>query len=244
MLYPLILVMIMWLVYLFNLKYGWNLEVYGLKPHSSEGFIGIFSMPFLHENLEHIFSNTVPILVAGGFMFYYFKEWTWAAMAAIWIGTGVFLWFVGKEGTIHIGASGLVYGFVFFLLFSGFLRNNRELSAVALLMVFLYGGIMWGLFPDYIRLTGQNISWEGHMGGAIMGILMAVLLLKKGPANTVEQIEEDEDDPFEYPYWLEGNEIPEENNEKENGSLPDEPVQIKYRYIPKNGNPWEKDDPY
>lgn len=243
LLYPLLIVLGMWVLFLFNIAYGWNLETLGLKPHYVDGWWGLLFMPLLHENAEHIFSNTIPVFVAGGFIFHYFKNWAWLVFSSIWLGTGIILWFIGQAGTNHIGASGLVYGLVFFLLISGFIRQNRELSAVALLMVFLYGGLLWGLFPEYVRLTRENISWEGHLAGAIMGILMSLFLIKKGPQKTIDLIEEEDEDLEEFPYWLEENaeesmkENPDQVNEEKPRTI------IHYRYVPKNANPWEKDDP-
>jgi len=245
--YPLILVLAMWVTFLFNINYNLHLENFGLQPHLKHGLIGILLMPLLHENLEHIFSNSIPILVAGGFLFYYFKNYAWLIIGSIWIGGGTILWFIGESGTNHVGASGLVYGLVFFLLVSGVIRGHRQLAAVALLMVFLYGSLMWGLFPEYVRLLRENISWEGHLGGAIVGTLMAIILIKRGPkVEKVEMYNDEVDDSDEYPYWLDEKEQEEqlhrdENEENKDENSPNE-TNIKYRYIPKSANPWEKDD--
>ena len=234
----------MWVTYLFNINYHWHLEEFGLKPHLAEGLTGIFLMPFLHENLEHLFSNSIPLLVAGSFLFYYFKNWTWLIGATVWLFGGMLLWLIGEEGTIHIGASGLVYGLVFFLLVSGIIRGHRNLAAVALLMIFLYGSLVWGLFPDYVKLMKENISWEGHLGGAISGSLMAILLLKKGPQKPVDDIIDEEEDEDEFPYWMDDDTEKEISEELEKETEPTTKQQaIKYRYVPKNANPWEKDDP-
>lgn len=241
--------MTMWVVFFFNIKYNLNLEQFGIKPHEIDGLKGILFMPFLHENFEHLFSNTVPILVAGFFLFYYFKNLTFIILSIIWLGSGLFLWFIGEQGTLHIGASGVVYGLVFFLLVSGIIRGNRQLAAVSLVMVFLYGSIMWGLFPEYVKLLKENISWEGHLGGAISGTFTAIILLKKGPQKPIEKVQEDEDETTdEFPYWMEGeneeineiNEIEKDENKEEKENKPE--TIIKYKYIPKNANPWEKDD--
>ncbi|MFM9945112.1 MAG: rhomboid family intramembrane serine protease [Bacteroidia bacterium] len=242
-LYPVLMVMAMWITYLFNIDYNWHLEEYGLKPHLIGGLLGILTMPFLHENLEHLFSNSIPLLVAGSFLFYYFKNWTWLIGSVVWIGGGGILWFIGEQGTNHIGASGLIYGLVFFLLVSGIIRGHRHLAAVALLMVFLYGSLVWGLFPDYVELMQENISWEGHLGGALMGSLMSFLLLKKGPQKEVYQEDEDEGDEHEIPYWMndEYRVEPLETDKTDTEPTNDEPI-LKYRYVPKNANPWEKDD--
>lgn len=235
--YPILMAMSMWLCFLFNINYGWNLEDFGIRPHETNGLLGILTMPFLHENFEHLFSNTIPILVAGSFIFYYFKSWTWIIGLSVWVFSGLFVWLVGESGTNHIGASGLVYGLVFFLLISGIVRGHKNLAAVALLMVFLYGSLVWGIFPEYTRLIQENISWEGHMGGAIAGSILALSLLRKGPQKPIEITEpETDEEEGETPYWMEDASETEENSDSA------ETNEIKYRYVPKNANPWEKDD--
>ena len=178
------------------------------------------------------------------FLFYYFKNWTWLIAGVVWLMGGIILWFIGDTGTIHIGASGLVYGLVFFLLASGIIRGHRNLAAVALLMVFLYGSLVWGLFPDYVKLFKENISWEGHLGGAISGTLMAFLLINKGPQKPMEEISDDvEDDEWdEAPYWLADENDKENIGDDTDEHKPNQEPSIHYKYVPKNANPWEKDD--
>ncbi len=240
--YPLIMVLGMWLLYFLNIDLGWHAEELGLKPLELSGLVGILLMPFLHENMEHLFSNSVPLLVAGSFLFYYFKKLTWLISLVVWLMGGMILWCIGLPNTIHIGASGLVYGLVFFLLLSGIIRGHRNLAAVALLMVFLYGSLFWGIFPDYVLLIKENISWEGHLGGAISGMLMAVLLRNKGPQKPIENISPDDDDDTmdeENQYWMQEDDIANakdpalENTESEKPSFT-------FRYVPKNANPWEQ----
>jgi len=138
----------------------------------------------------------------------------------------------------------LVYGLVFFLLVSGIIRGHRQLAAVALLMIFLYGSLVWGLFPDYVRLIKENISWEGHLGGAITGSLMAFLLINKGPESPkdIEDVD-DELETDEEAYWMDDEEaeVTAPNDDKPETKIPHENP-FKYQYVPKNANPWEKDD--
>ncbi len=220
--YPLIMVMCMWLTYFLNIDLQWHAEELGVRPHQISGLIGIATMPFLHENLEHLFSNSLPLVVAGSFLFYYFKKLTWLICAVVWVVGGGILWCIGSPGTLHIGASGLVYGLVFFLLISGVIRAHRNLAAVALLMVFLYGSLVWGLFPEYVYIMKENISWEGHLGGAISGIAMAIILRKKGPPKPVDDITPDDNDiEDDNPYWMQ-DEAHEESSSEEN-NLPSDP---------------------
>jgi membrane associated rhomboid family serine protease len=165
---------------------------FGLRPRDFNGLWGILTMSFLHSGFQHLLSNSIPFLVLGSALFYFYRESSWKVLGGILLGTGLILWFIGRYGTNHIGASGLVYGLVAFHLTSGMIRKNRNLMAFSLLVVFLYGGFIWSIFPDFF--PDQNISWEGHLAGIISGIVMAVLCRRCGPApDPVMQDEEVEE---------------------------------------------------
>jgi membrane associated rhomboid family serine protease len=113
------------------------------------------------------------------FLFYFYGDIAFGAIALIWGGSGVITWFIGRP-SYHIGASGLIYGFLFFLFFSGIFRRIRELMALSVLLVFLYGSIIWEMLPiaEYIQ---PDTSWEGHLSGAIAGFLVAIYYRNKPP---------------------------------------------------------------
>lgn len=191
----LILLLVPWVIEIFH-ALGWiSWKDLGLRPRSVSGLTGIFTMPFLHGDFKHLLSNSIPFLVLGSALFYFYREASWRVLGGILLGTGLILWFIGKHGTNHIGASGMVYGLVAYHLTGGLIRKNRNLMAFALLVVFLYGGFIWSLFPDFF--PDQNISWEGHLAGLISGVVMAILCRKCGPApdpvmadEEVEEVEE------------------------------------------------------
>lgn len=196
--YPLVFVMLMWMVK--GIEFLWDIRLshYGLYPLSGEGLLGIITMPFLHSDLDHLSSNTLPFLFLGTMLFVFYKDLAWKILIWIAILTGVWLWFGGR-GSYHIGASGVVYGLAAFLFFSGILRNNRKLLTLTLIVSFLYGGLIWGFFPEFF--PQKNISWEGHLYGFISGVLMAVYYRKEGPAEDV-YIWDDSDVPDdEDAYW-------------------------------------------
>jgi membrane associated rhomboid family serine protease len=129
-------------------------------------------------------------------------------MFIIWIASGTLLWLIAKTGSNHIGASGLVYGYIAFLITHAFISRNKESIAASFVLIFLYGGIVYGLFPEYGRLIGKNISWEGHLSGALMGIALAFIYRKYGPRKKLyfeDEDEDEEDDNFPEEDWL-GNE--------------------------------------
>jgi len=144
-----------------------------------------------------LFSNSIPLLVLGWCLFYFYRDLGYGVFPILWILSGIFTWIFGRYSW-HIGASGLVYSLTFFLFFSGIFRRYIPLMAVSLMIVFLYGSTVWGMFPiaEYVDPT---ISWEGHFSGAISGFLCALIFRKQGPQKPkpVEEEEDEEEDSEE-----------------------------------------------
>ena len=189
---PLILVAIMWLVKIIEVSWGINLGRWGVVPHSAKGLIGILTLPFLHGSWEHLLSNTVPILVLGTTLYYCYPSLANRVLLITYLASGLITWCIGDSEATHIGASALVYGLNLFLIVSGFIRGNRMLIVIALIMVFLYGSFIWGMIPSLA--IPQNISWEGHLSGAIIGVLLALFLRKEGPQKEIYQWDEEEEE--------------------------------------------------
>ena len=190
---PLLIVALMWVVKIVEVSCGVNLGRWGVTPHSLHGLVGIFTLPFLHANWEHLLSNSVPILVLGTALYYCYPTLANRVLLITYLASGLITWCIGSPDSTHIGASALVYGLNLFLITSGFIRGNRLLIVVSLIMVFLYGSFIWGMIPSLA--IPQNISWEGHLSGAIIGVLLAFFLRKEGPQKEVYHWdEEDEED--------------------------------------------------
>ena len=117
--------------------------------------------------------------------------------------TGLLLLFIGKSGTNHIGASGIVYAYIFFLVTHAFITRNKEMLGASFILIFLYGSLIYGLFPEYGKLVGKNISWEGHLSGALSGVLFGFLFRKNGPQQAIFFVDEEDDDEDDEPdaYW-------------------------------------------
>ena len=206
---PLLIVAVMWLVKIIEVSLDISLAQWGLMPHSAKGLVGIFTLPFLHGSWEHLLSNTVPILVLGTALYYCYPTLANRVLLITWLGSGLLTWCIGNPDSVHIGASALVYGLNLFLIFSGFIRGNRMLIVISLIMVFLYGSFIWGMIPALA--IPQSISWEGHLSGAMIGVLLAIFLRKEGPQKEVYHWDEDDDDDSddstddtengEKPYW-------------------------------------------
>ena len=184
-----ILVAILWVVFLINDIFGLHLNDYGLMPRNIEGLRGILTMPFLHGDLAHLFSNSVPLLVLLFSIFYFFYKKSVLILLMTWFLAGIFTWIIGIEG-VHIGASGIVYALAFFLVTISILKQEPKLMAYSLIIIFLYGSIVWGFFPQLF--PDKHISWEGHLAGAITGVTLAFFYKNEGPVKKIYFEEEEE----------------------------------------------------
>lgn len=190
MIIPGIFITLMWLVKITELLLDRDLSVLGIYPLTVKGLAGVIFSPFIHSDFNHLFNNSLPLFFLATALFYFYSEVALKVFLWTWFITGMLVWFAGREAW-HIGASGLVYGLASFLFFSGILRRYFRLIALSLLIVFLYGSMVWGLFPGVYK----NVSWESHMLGFFSGLLLALLFRKEGPQRPVyEWMEEDEDE--------------------------------------------------
>jgi len=163
------LVAAIWVVEIVNLLLGHGLTSWGILPRRVSGLIGIPLAPFLHAGLWHIVSNTVPLLILGGLTLTGGKTWFWGNTVGIVLLSGILVWLFAR-GVLHVGASGLVFGYFGALLGRAYFERGFISIAVACLTMILYGGILWGLLP-----LRNYISFEGHLFGLIAGIAVAWL---------------------------------------------------------------------
>lgn len=197
---PLFLIFILFLLKIVEVGMGWDFSHMGIYPLEKRGITGILTHPLIHSGFSHLLANTLPLFFLSWCLFYFYRGIAGRIFMIIWIGAGLLTFIIGKPGW-HIGASGLIYGFAFFLFFSGILRKYVPLIAISLLVTFLYGGIIWHMFPYF---SPTNMSWEGHLSGGIMGTLCAFVFVNHGPQRL---------EPF-------ADETEEENNEEEKGKSP------------------------
>lgn len=186
-----IIVAVLWIVFLINDTFGLNWRDYGLMPRNLNGLFGIFTMPFLHGDISHLFSNSVPLIVLLFSIFYFFPQKATLILLMTYFVSGILTWLIGTEGT-HIGASGIVYALAFFLVAISIIKQEIRLMAYSLIIIFLYGSIVWGFFPQLF--PDKHISWEGHLAGAITGIILAIFYRKEGPVKKVYFEDESDDD--------------------------------------------------
>ena len=192
--YPLIFVGILWVVKLIEIILKKEFTFLGVFPREIYGLVGIVSSPFVHGDLNHLISNSFPIAILGSMIIYFYPRSSRTVLLGVYFITGVAVWILARP-VYHIGASGLVYGFAFFLFFSGVFRNDVRSLAISFFIIFMYGGIIWGLLPYLI-----GISWETHLFGALVGSGFAYLY-KNTDLPPPAAIDEDEEfDEINYRY--------------------------------------------
>ncbi|MBE9126308.1 MULTISPECIES: rhomboid family intramembrane serine protease [unclassified Coleofasciculus] len=169
------LVAIMWVLELVDLiVFRGALDVYGIRPHIIIGLRGILFAPFLHGNLPHLIANTIPFLTLGWFVMLQETSDFFIVTAITMLVGGLGVWVFGATGSIHIGASILIFGYLGFLLLRGYFERNFSSILLSLIVGFLYGGAIWGVLP-----TTPGVSWQGHLFGFIGGVLAARFLAKR-----------------------------------------------------------------
>ncbi len=162
-----LLVFAMWTIFVVDAVFGLGLTEYGVRPREWKGLIGVVAWPFLHGNYGHIASNTVSLLLFGGIISARNRQTFWRLSVYATLMAGFGLWLVGRPAT-HIGASGLVFACFGYIVTRGF-YDRRPLSILlAIGVILLFGGIVWGVLP-----TDPRVSWEGHFLGVAAGAVFA-----------------------------------------------------------------------
>ncbi|MBD78514.1 MAG: rhomboid family intramembrane serine protease [Crocinitomicaceae bacterium] len=157
----------MWLPFIIEYVFQIELAWLGIYPRTWSGLKGILFAPFIHGDINHLMNNSVPMLVLGSLTYYFYKPIFYKAFFNIIFFGGLITWFIARD-SFHIGASGVIYGLASLLFFSGMFRKSYRLVAVSLLVVFLYGSMVWGVLP-----LEERISFESHLAGAVVGFAIA-----------------------------------------------------------------------
>lgn len=227
--YPLILVFVLWVVFWYQVRFDSGIKNFGIYPQKVEGLWGVFTSPFLHSGLSHLYNNSIPLLVLSMALFYFYRKIAWRVLFLGVIVSGLFTWFIGKTGN-HIGASGVIYMLVSFIFFKGILAKHFRLIALSLIVVFLYGGMIWYVFP-----IKEGMSWEGHLGGLITGFIFSIIFRKQiaKPKRYVWESEtyDENDDPFMKHFDENGNFIELEDEDEDEGETEIDKPKIRINYI-------------
>jgi membrane associated rhomboid family serine protease len=170
-------VVLLWGIELVDVAASHRLDGWGIRPRSGEGLLGILAAPLLHGGWGHLVANSVPALVLGFLTLATGLARGLAATALIWVVGGFAVWLVAGDHSVHIGASGLIFGWITYLAVQGFVDHQLVEIAIGLVVLVVYGGVLWGVLP------GQpGISWQGHLFGAIAGVVAAIVLSERRTA--------------------------------------------------------------
>ena len=187
---PLTFPILLWVIYLVTNLFNFYPYKLGILPRNFSGLVGIFTSPLIHGGFSHLISNTAPLVFMGLGIFYFYPRVSYRVFTIIYLGTGILVWIFGRE-VYHIGASGIIYGFVSFLFFSGIFRKDNRSIALALIVIFLYGGLIWGVLP-----VEKGVSWESHLFGAIVGLISSFIFRKVDPPKRYDWEDEKSDTPI------------------------------------------------
>ena len=166
---PLFCVLSLWIVFWVERKFHFDASGYGIYPRTSEGFRGVIFSPFIHGDIEHLYNNSIPLLILIAALRYFYRSNSLQILGFGILISGTLTWIIGRD-SYHIGASGLVYVLVGFIFFKGIITQYYRLVALSLIVVLLYGSLVWHIFPE----TDKGISWEGHLSGFLTGFIFAV----------------------------------------------------------------------
>jgi len=164
-------VALIWLIQVLN--WGLDLELgrFGVRPRELAGLPGILLAPLLHGGFVHLATNSLPLLVLGTGMLYLYPNSAFKVIPAIYLGPGIAVWLFARAPSVHVGASGLIYGLVGYIFVAGVIRRDRRAIAASLLVAFLYGSTVWGVLP-----IEPGVSWQTHLAAALIGLALAVAL--------------------------------------------------------------------
>ncbi len=148
-----------------------NTTAWGIVPRFTESWKGIFTSPLMHGGWDHIISNSAPMIVLLLMLFYFYRKIAWASLILIWVLTGSAVWFLARGNSVHIGASGVIYGLVAFIFWNGIFRRDLKSIILLLIVTILYSGMLYGVLP-----TQPGVSWESHLYGGLVGILVSYIM--------------------------------------------------------------------
>lgn len=204
---PIVYVVSIWVIYWVEIQFDFNFNKFGVFPRTLDGFKGVFFTHFIHSNTSHLFNNSIPLFVLLSSLFYFYKDVAFKVLLLGGFFSGFLTWCIARE-SYHIGASGIVYLLFSFVFFSGMIKKHFRLVALSLIIIFLYGSMIWYVLP-----IKEGMSWEGHLSGFLVGLIFAFIFRNKGIVKQEHQFTKTE---FDTMFDENGNFVPsvlEEENE-------------------------------
>jgi len=200
---PLALIALMVLISVLNWNLGLRLHEFGVLPRHNEGLLGLITAPLIHGDWDHLRNNSISLFVLSAGLLFFYPRKALPVLIVAWVLSGLGVWLWGRE-SYHIGASGLIYALAAFIFISGLLRAHPNLLALSMLVVFLYGSFIWGMVP-----ADPQISYEAHISGAAVGLLLGVYFRNSPPRDfpkpfSYEDIDDDLSEQIERfgaDYW-------------------------------------------
>lgn len=229
--YPVLIVLLLWLVFWYQVRVDTSIRSFGVRPNETWGFLGAFTSPFLHGDISHLYNNTIPIFVLSMALFFFYPKIAWKVLLLGALFSGLLTWFIANRGN-HIGASGVIYVLFGFIFFKGIFARHYRLVALSFLVVFLYGSMVWYVFP-----IKEGMSWQGHLSGLIVGFVFALIfrksIAKPEKYSWEQQDYNEEDDPFMKHFDENGNFI-ENIHQNEEDQLENNRINVNYIFKKKD----------
>lgn len=213
LLYGLFSVSLLWCLKSAQILFHWDLSWMGVRPLEMSGLIGILTAPLVHGSLEHLFNNTLPLIIMLSVLIFGYPKAFWRVLMFIWLFSGLGVWLFAREAN-HIGASGIAHGLFFFILIASMFRRDKSSVAIMMIVFLLYGSMTMTIFP-----REEHISFEYHFFGAVAGFIAALLWRNLDPKPKVKPYKwelKSEDDPVIGDDWKTATEI--EQQEAENSA--------------------------
>jgi membrane associated rhomboid family serine protease len=208
LLIPFFFIFSIWIVYWIEIQFSLNFTTAGILPRNLSGLKGILFSPFIHSDTNHLFNNSIPLFVLISFLIYFYRSVYLKVLLYGWFLSGLLTWIIARDA-YHIGASGIVYLVFSFVFFSGIIKKQFQLVAVSLIVIFLYGSMVWYVFP-----IKEGVSWEGHLSGLLVGLIFAFVFKQKGIVNEQYEFKQTE---FDLLFDDDGNFNPPQEETEEEG---------------------------